>query len=77
MREEFEAITPPNASPTDDDGILMSWTCNGRHLEIEMMSDGTYEWFYRHRASNTAEGGENNDETLAEPLLAHIREVMG
>lgn len=76
LTEEIEAITPPNASPTDDGGVLMSWTRDA-HIEIEVMPDGTYEWFYRHRATNTTRSGQVNDESLPDEFVLRLREVLG
>lgn len=76
LAEEIERVSPPNASPTDEDGVLMSWTRNGHHLEIEVMNDGAYEWFYRHRASNTTDGGSETDDIVPETLVERLRQVM-
>ena len=74
--EEVEQLLPPNASPTDDGGILMSWTRDGRHLEIEVMPDASYEWFYRHRALDIAEGGVESEDSLRDGLIARLRQVI-
>ena len=70
------AAASPNASPTDDGGLLMSWTRGGHHLEIEVMPDATYEWFYRHRAFDIAEGGVERDTHLCDELIARLRQVI-
>lgn len=76
LSEEVEQLLPPNASPTDDGGILMSWTRGGHHLEIEVMPDARYEWFYRHRALDIAEGGVEDDTHLRDELIARLRQVI-
>lgn len=75
LTEEIDAITPPNASPTDEGGVLMSWT-RGAHVEIEVLGDGTYEWFYRDRRSDTTRSGEVADESVPDELLVRLREVL-
>jgi hypothetical protein len=52
LRNHVEAITPPDASPTEDGTLIMSWSQNEHHLEIEIMPNDTYVWFYRHHASD-------------------------
>jgi hypothetical protein len=43
------AITRPNASPTDEGGLSMSWNLGKHYLEIEIRSSAEYDWFYRDR----------------------------
>lgn len=76
LTEEIEQLVPPNASPTDDGGILMSWTKSGHHLEIEVMPDASYEWFYRHRALDVAEGGFEDNDNLRDELVGRLRQVI-
>ena len=76
LAEELDHLIPPNASPTDDAGILMSWTQRGRHLEIEVMRDGSFEWFFRHRAANISEGGVQEPDTVPDELVARLRQVI-
>jgi hypothetical protein len=75
LTEEIHDLTPPNASPTDEGGVLMSWTCDA-HVEIEVLLDGTYEWFYRDRRSDTTRSGEVTDETLPDEVVVRLREVL-
>lgn len=76
LKEELETVAPPNASPTDDGGVLMSWTHDGHHVEIEFTPAGTYEWFYRHRISDTTDGGATDDETLNPRLVQYLKRVV-
>jgi hypothetical protein len=39
-------VIPPNARPTEDNGLRLSWNRNGGYLEILVGADGTFEWFY-------------------------------
>lgn len=78
LSEEVECLVPPNASPTDDGGILMSWTKGGHHLEIEVMPNARYEWFYRQRTLDIAEGGVETDDNdnLRDELVGRLRQVL-
>lgn len=42
-------ITRPNASPTDEGGLSMSWNLGRHYLEIEIRPSAKYDWFYRDR----------------------------
>jgi hypothetical protein len=49
LRAAVPAITRPNASPTDEGGLSMSWNLGRHYLEIEIRSSSKYDWFYRDR----------------------------
>jgi hypothetical protein len=49
LRASVPAIARPNASPTDDGGLSMSWNLGRHYLEIEIRSSSKYDWFYRDR----------------------------
>jgi hypothetical protein len=54
----------------------MSWTAHGHHVEVEVSPTGTYEWFYRHRVSDTTATGIIEDERLAPELVEYLKEVL-
>src|SRR5205085_4721084 len=74
LSEEVERLLPPNASPTDEGGVLMSWTRGAHHVEIEVLPNGTYEWFYRHRPLDIAVGGLEDDDNVSNELIAHLQQ---
>jgi hypothetical protein len=49
LRASVPAITRPNASPTDEGGLSMSWNLGRHYLEIEIRPSAKYDWFYRDR----------------------------
>ncbi len=49
LRASVPAITRPNASPTDEGGLSMSWNLGQHYLEIEIRPSAKYDWFYRDR----------------------------
>jgi len=75
LSEELERVSPPNASPTDDGGVLISWTERGHHVEVEFDPTGSYEWFYRHRESDTADEGVVEDDSVSPALVEYVRRV--
>ena len=58
LRESVVAITSPDAGPTNTGGLLMSWDRSGMHLEIEILPDASYDWFFRQRALDITDGGD-------------------
>jgi hypothetical protein len=49
LRASVPAVTRPNASPTDEGGLSMSWNLGRHYLEIEVRASSKYDWFYRDR----------------------------
>jgi hypothetical protein len=49
LRASVPPITRPNASPTDEGGLSMSWNLGRHYLEIEIRPSAKYDWFYRDR----------------------------
>lgn len=41
----------PEAAPTDDGGFRMVWDRGPHHLQIEVLTESRYDWFYRNRDS--------------------------
>jgi hypothetical protein len=52
------AFPLPQAGPTPDQGLLMLWDRDRHHLEVEIYEDGTYDWFYRDRQTESYLGDE-------------------
>jgi hypothetical protein len=42
----------PEATPTDE-GFLLIWDRDEHHLQVELLRDGSYDWFYRNRDKDT------------------------
>ena len=70
---DIASVAPPDASPTADGGLLMSWDRADHHLEIEVLNDASYEWFYRNRRlGKTASGVGATGDDIPEELVARI-----
>jgi hypothetical protein len=70
-------IVPPDAGPTNDGGLLMSWDQKGRHLEIEVYPDTSYEWFFRERTANVTESGTARTvDTISDELAHWLRYLL-
>jgi hypothetical protein len=74
---EVLPLPPPDASPTNGGGLLMSWDRNGRHVEIEIEGDASWEWFYRHRIADVSEAGTGtNVEQIPNELIACLMRLF-
>lgn len=51
-------VPPPFAAATEAGGFSMTWDRGRHHFEIEVLSDGTYDWFYMDRDSEGRAGAE-------------------
>ena len=62
---------PPDASPTEDGTLLMSWIRAEHHLEIEVLPSGQYVWFYRNHELNQDDigKGESSDDLVPDLLV--------
>lgn len=71
-----DAPEPPNTTPLEAGGMLLSWTYPEKYLDIEIHPDGSYELFF---SSENENDGTPEDVTLssnATPprnLVAHIK----
>lgn len=64
----------PIACPTEDDGLQLSWTANGRHVSIDMYADGEGDWFARNRITGFFEGGQlSSAGPLPDVLVEHLK----
>lgn len=65
----------PQAAPRDD-SFLMVWDRGRHHLEIEIFSSGTYDWFYRDRLEDTFQTQEGVPiHRTPSPLRAFVRKT--
>ena len=63
----------PDAVATETGGIFMSWDRGDHHVEIELMSSGRYDWFYRNRKTGIYGGGEDFPiQVVAPELLSQL-----
>lgn len=51
-------IDPPNVSPGEEGGLELSWVHDAMKMEIEVLPDGTLEWFYKYLDTKEFNGGE-------------------
>ena len=65
----------PQATPRED-SFLMVWDRGKHHLELEVFSGGTFDWFYRDRVEDTFKAGEGvTIHRMPSPLRAAVRQT--
>ena len=65
------SFPPPQAGPGDDDSLMLVWNTADDHLEIEVFSDGRWEWF--HSADGVFHGNDQLDAEAPVPdALARV-----
>ena len=62
-------IPAPRAALAEDGTFVMSWNRGSHHFEIEMLEDGTFEWFYMERSTPIREGEEGLPVGVVSPLM--------
>jgi hypothetical protein len=75
--QSLPSIYPPDASPTEDGTLLMSWLRDEHHFEIEVMPSERYVWFYRNHELNRDYIGEGSpSEALTPEFMERARAVF-
>lgn len=59
LRRQIVDLPVPRTQPTVDGAIQVAWYGNNRVAEIDVLRDGTIEWFFKDRATNMAQGSED------------------
>lgn len=73
-----ESIRPPYAAVTAAGGLSMTWDGGSHHFEIEVLPDGTYDWFYMDRHSEDRAGAEALPLGLYGPeMFSYLRRTLG
>jgi hypothetical protein len=77
-REIGMGIRPPLTQVTGDDVIQLAWETGQLYFDIDVFPDGTLAWFFRDRASGTAEGTEDEHLTSIPPeAIRRLKSVLG
>ena len=66
LRDVFETflkgidLVPKAVLGEDEDRVIIAWENNESHLEMELVGNGRYEWFWHaYGSNNDFEGGED------------------
>jgi hypothetical protein len=71
-------IPPPYAAATESGGLSMTWDRGRHHFEIELLSSGTYDWFYMDRDSEERSGEDAVPLSSCTPeMFSYLRKTLG
>lgn len=65
-------IRLPLAQSTEEGGIFFAWDEGPHHLDIDLLTNGKLEWFYRHCDSGVHAGDEDMNE-IDEKLMEYLQ----
>jgi hypothetical protein len=64
---------PPAASPTDGDVFMMVWDRAEHHFELDVLADGSGEWFYWNRETEFNVGGSLSVDSPGRDAIKHFK----
>jgi hypothetical protein len=70
--EAFTFPAIPQAGSLPDGGFELVWDREEHHLEIDVLSDRTVEWFYRNRRTEDLAGADATLETISDDLITYL-----
>lgn len=71
-------VEPPHAAVTEEGGVSMTWDRGRHHFEIEVLPEGTYDWFYMDRDSKVRASEESIPLGIYSPeLFSRLRDTVG
>ncbi|HKH44800.1 MAG TPA: hypothetical protein VKM72_09065 [Thermoanaerobaculia bacterium] len=77
LERSWGEIPPPHAAATEAGGFSMTWDRGRHHFEIEVLTDGTYDWFYMDRDSQDRAGAEAVPLNSCGPeMSAYLRKTL-
>ncbi len=72
------SVPPPFAAATEGGGLSMTWDRGRHHLELEVLADGTCDWFYMDRDSAERAGEDAAPLGTCTPgLVSYLRRTLG
>jgi hypothetical protein len=72
-----ESVSPPYAAVTPEGGLSMTWDQGRHHFEIDVTSDGKYDWFYMDRESESRAGEEDIRSGFFSPeMFSYLRRTL-
>ena len=69
------SVSAPSTAGRSDDGFVLVWDHAEHHLDVDLLDDGTLEWFYSNRRTEFFEGQEGlpSGPALPEPILRYLK----
>lgn len=69
------SLPPPYASPLESGSFAMVWDRGDHHFEIELLPDGTYDWFYMDRSCALRGGEEQQSLGVCSPEMIRLLDL--
>jgi hypothetical protein len=66
-------LSPPLTQPTGDGAIQLAWDDGEHYLEIEVLPDARFHWYFRDRLTNQTAGTEQPVDRLPPELTQRLR----
>lgn len=75
VAEAGVAVPAPTTAGRSNDGFVLVWDQAEHHLDVDLLDDGTLEWFYSNRRTEFFEGQEGlpSGPGLPEPILRYLK----
>lgn len=70
-----DAAIPTAIHHQENDGFQFAWDKDEHHLDIDILSNESVEWFYRNRETNKIDGTEDGEEIDFRMVLIPIFEL--
>jgi hypothetical protein len=63
----------PCAAPSEDDTTFhVAWDMKQFHLDVDIIADGSWEWFFRNRKTEGIDGGTDADKATFEYYMKEV-----
>ena len=73
LSRRIPSLSVPAAEPLESGTLQLVWDAGRTHVDVDVLADGTFEWFYRDRTTGLTSGQEDcAPEALPDALCAFL-----
>lgn len=77
LKREAGGVLTPYAVVTPEGGVSLTWDQGRHHFEIDVTSEGKYDWFYMDRESELRVGEEGLELGFFSPeMFSYLRRTL-
>jgi hypothetical protein len=78
LKTTFPKLPIPQAGPTDEGQFNLVWDKQRHHFELFIDADGSIEWFYADRATDSLDGGvlRHPSDRLPRKVAGYLRKTI-
>jgi hypothetical protein len=75
LAEAGDSVAAPTTAGRSDEGFVLVWDRSEHHLDVDLLDEGSLEWFYSNRRTELFEGQEGllTGAALPEPILRYLK----